>query len=570
MDFMQTEKPDQVYLAAAKVGGIHANNTYPAEFIYENLVVQTNAIHAAHQSGVQKLLFLGSSCIYPREVSQPMKEEALMMGYLEPTNEPYAIAKIAGIKLCESYNRQYGREYRSVMPTNLYGPGDNFHPENSHVIPALLRRFHEAVRQKAPEVVIWGSGAPMREFLHVDDMAAATVHVMNLDHATYQARTRPMMSHINVGSGQDCTIRELAETVAKITGFTGRLTFDASKPDGMPRKLMDVSLLTSLFNTDRIDHLYQDPHEIHRRMILHYGDLTDATNLIRILQQVQPDEVYNLAAQSHVQVSFESPEYTADTDALGTLRLLEGIRLLGLEKKTKFYQASTSELYGKVWETPQTEKTLFYPRSPYGVAKLYAFWITVNYREAYDLFACNGILFNHESPIRGETFVTRKITRALCRIYLGLQDCLYLGNLNARRDWGHARDYVEVQWLMLQQDTPDDYVIATGEQHSVREFVDLCAAELGMTIQWQGMEVDEIGIDAATGKTIVAIDPRYFRPAEVDTLLGDATKARQNLGWTPKITFKELVREMTQYDLAQAKKDELCYRAGFLVYNHRE
>lgn len=246
MNFMQTEKPDQVYLAAAKVGGIHANNTYPAEFIYENLVVQANAIHAAHQSGVQKLLFLGSSCIYPREVPQPMKEEALMMGYLEPTNEPYAIAKIAGIKLCESYNRQYGRDYRSVMPTNLYGPGDNFHPENSHVIPALLRRFHEAVQKQAPEVVIWGSGTPMREFLHVDDMAAATVHVMNLAPATYQARTRPMMSHINVGSGIDCTIRELAETVAKVTGFNGRLTFDASKPDGMPRKLLDVSLLKSL------------------------------------------------------------------------------------------------------------------------------------------------------------------------------------------------------------------------------------------------------------------------------------------------------------------------------------
>ena len=246
MDFMQTEKPDQVYLAAAKVGGIHANNTYPAEFIYENLVVQANAIHAAHQSGIQKLLFLGSSCIYPREVPQPMKEKMLMRGYLEPTNEPYAVAKIAGIKLCESYNRQYGRDYRSVMPTNLYGPGDNFHPENSHVIPALLRRFHEAVKEQAPEMMIWGSGTPMREFLHVDDMAAASVHVMNLDHATYQARTRPMMSHINVGSGIDCTIRELAETVAKVTGFTGRLTFDASKPDGMPRKLLDVSLLTSL------------------------------------------------------------------------------------------------------------------------------------------------------------------------------------------------------------------------------------------------------------------------------------------------------------------------------------
>jgi GDPmannose 4,6-dehydratase len=358
---------------------------------------------------------------------------------------------------------------------------------------------------------------------------------------------------------------------ALITGITGQdgaylaefLLAKGYEVHGIKRR-------SSLFNTDRIDHLYQAPHQENRNFILHYGDLTDATNLIRILQQVQPDEVYNLAAQSHVQVSFESPEYTADADALGTLRLLEGIRLLGLESKTRFYQASTSELYGKVTETPQTETTPFYPRSPYGVAKLYAYWITVNYREAYNLYACNGILFNHESPIRGETFVTRKITRALCRIHLDLQDYFYLGNLNARRDWGHARDYVEMQWLMLQQDIPEDYVIATGEQHSVREFVDLCAAELGMTIQWQGTGIHETGIDPATGKTIVAIDPRYFRPAEVDSLLGDATKARQNLGWTPRITFKELVKEMTRHDLAQAQKDLLCHRAGFTAYNHSE
>jgi len=358
---------------------------------------------------------------------------------------------------------------------------------------------------------------------------------------------------------------------ALITGITGQdgaylaefLLAKGYEVHGIKRR-------ASLFNTDRIDHLYQDPHEKNRHLVLHYGDLTDATNLIRILKQVQPDEVYNLAAQSHVQDSFESPEYTADTDGLGTMRLLEGIRLLGLEKKTRFYQASTSELYGQVQETPQTEKTPFYPRSPYACAKLYAYWITVNYREAYDLYACNGILFNHESPLRGETFVTRKITRALCRIFLGMQDCLYLGNMNALRDWGHAKDYVEMQWLMLQQDKPDDYVIATGEQHSVREFVEHSARELGLAIQWEGKGINEKGINPANGKTIVAVDKRYFRPTEVDALLGDPSKAKQNLGWEPKITFESLVREMTQSDLEQTKKDEFCQRAGFKVFNHNE
>ena len=358
---------------------------------------------------------------------------------------------------------------------------------------------------------------------------------------------------------------------ALITGITGQdgaylaefLLSKGYEVHGIKRR-------ASLFNTDRIDHLYQDPHEKKRNMVLHYGDLTDATNLTRILQEVKPDEVYNLAAQSHVQVSFESPEYTADVDALGTMRVLEGIRLLGLEKKTRFYQASTSELYGKVQEVPQTEKTPFYPRSPYACAKLYAYWITVNYREAYDIYACNGILFNHESPIRGETFVTRKITRALCRIYLGMQNCLFLGNLNALRDWGHAKDYVEMQWLMLQQDIPDDYVIATGEQHSVREFVDFCAKELGIAIKWEGKGINEKGINAANGKTIVAVDSRYFRPTEVETLLGDPSKAKNNLGWEPKITFEQLVKEMTRSDLEEAKRDELCKRAGFKVFNQNE
>ncbi len=326
----------------------------------------------------------------------------------------------------------------------------------------------------------------------------------------------------------------------------------------------------SSFNTDRIDHLYQDPHERNVRLRLHYGDLTDATNLIRIVQQVQPDEIYNLAAQSHVAVSFETPEYTANSDALGTLRLLEAIRILGLEKRTRFYQAATSEMYGRVQETPQCETTPFYPRSPYGAAKVYAYWITVNYREAYGLYACNGILFNHESPVRGETFVTRKITRALARISLGLQDCLYLGNLEARRDWGHAKDFVRAQWLMLQQELAEDFVIATGEQHSVREFVTQAGELLGQRIEWRGKGVDEQGIDAASGKIIVKVDPRYFRPTEVETLLGDASKARTRLGWAPLISFQELVAEMVKGDLEQARRDELIAREGFKTYTRHE
>ncbi len=326
----------------------------------------------------------------------------------------------------------------------------------------------------------------------------------------------------------------------------------------------------SLFNTDRIDHLYQDPHEKGRNFILHYGDLTDATNLIRILQQVQPDEVYNLAAQSHVAVSFESPEYTADTDALGTLRLLEGIRLLGLEKKTRFYQASTSELFGKVQEIPQNEKTPFYPRSPYAVAKMYAYWICVNYREAYSIYACNGILFNHESPLRGETFVTRKITRALARISLGLQDCLHLGNLDAKRDWGHAKDFVKMQWLMLQQENPEDFVIATGEQHSIRDFVSLAGKKLGIDIVWKGKGIDEKGVDKRTDNSIVSVDPKYFRPTEVETLLGDPSKAKEKLGWTPEVSFDQLVAEMVEQDLKKAKKDDLCQRHGFDTFNYNE
>jgi len=326
----------------------------------------------------------------------------------------------------------------------------------------------------------------------------------------------------------------------------------------------------SSFNTARVDHLYRDPHEADVRFFMHYGDLTDSTNLIRIIQEIQPDEIYNLAAQSHVKVSFETPEYTANTDGLGTLRILEAIRILKLENKCRFYQASTSELYGKVQEVPQKESTPFYPRSPYAVAKLYAYWITINYREAYGIYACNGILFNHESPIRGETFVSRKITRALARIHTGLQDTLYIGNLNARRDWGHARDYVEMQWLMLQQDAPEDYVIATGEHFSVREFIEAAAQKLDIGIRWEGEGIDEKGFNEDTGRIIVAVDPGYFRPTEVQDLLGDAAKARQKLGWKPRITFQELVSEMVEADLKEAHKDYLCRQEGFQTYNHTE
>ncbi|MBU3612834.1 GDP-mannose 4,6-dehydratase [Polynucleobacter sp. MG-27-Goln-C1] len=343
--------------------------------------------------------------------------------------------------------------------------------------------------------------------------------------------------------------------VALITGVTGQDgSYLAEFLLNKGYEVHGIKRRTSLFNTDRIDHLFHDPHEKGYDFTLHHGDMTDSSSLIRIIQQVKPNEIYNLAAQSHVAVSFEEPEYTANSDGLGALRILEAIRILGFEKTTRFYQASTSELYGLVQEIPQKETTPFYPRSPYAVAKLYAYWITVNYREAYGMYACNGILFNHESPNRGETFVTRKITRALARIKLGIQDCLYLGNLDAKRDWGHAKDYIEMQWLMLQQEIPDDYVIATGIQYSVREFVDAAAKELGMSVRWEGTDVDEKGYDSQ-GKCIVAVDPRYFRPTEVETLLGDATKAHQKLGWKPKITFDQLVSEMAKADMIEAEFD---------------
>ncbi|MEP7056227.1 MAG: GDP-mannose 4,6-dehydratase [Caldimonas sp.] len=371
-----------------------------------------------------------------------------------------------------------------------------------------------------------------------------------------------------------------SKKVALITGVTGQDgAYLSELLLGKGYEVHGIKRRSSLFNTDRIDHLYQDPHVDHQRFKLHYGDLTDSTNLIRIIQQVQPDEIYNLAAMSHVAVSFETPEYTANADGIGTLRILEAIRILGLEKKTRFYQASTSELYGLVQETPQKETTPFYPRSPYAVAKLYAYWITVNYREAYGLYACNGILFNHESPLRGETFVTRKITRAMARIALGLQECLYLGNLGALRDWGHARDYVEVQWLMLQQAAPDDFVIATGIQYSVRQFVEFAAAQLGITLEFRGSGTAEIGkvvkVDGSRarckpGDIVVKVDPRYFRPTEVESLLGDPGKAKAKLGWSPRITLPALVREMVEADYSSAQRDSLVKKAGFQAYDYNE
>ncbi|QOT80003.1 GDP-mannose 4,6-dehydratase [Cupriavidus basilensis] len=382
-------------------------------------------------------------------------------------------------------------------------------------------------------------------------------------------------------TGSGCAQRPRRALITGITGQDGAYLCELLIAKGY--EVHGIKRRSSLFNTERIDHLYQDPQAPRRSLILHHGDMTDTASLVRVVQQSQPDEIYNLAAQSHVQVSFEEPEYTANTDALGTLRLLEAVRILGLEKQSRFYQASTSELYGLVQATPQKETTPFYPRSPYAAAKLYAYWITVNYREAYGMYACNGILFNHESPVRGETFVTRKITRAMARIVLGLQDTLYLGNLSALRDWGHARDYVEMQWLMLQQDKAEDYVIASGEQHSVREFVQLAALQLGITVRFEGEGADEVGVvarvDAATcpvaarckvGDTIVRVDPRYFRPTEVETLLGDASKAREQLGWAPRTSFGALVREMMEADFAAARRDAFVKLAGFRAYDHHE
>ena len=632
-------KIEYVIHCAGRVGGILANKTEPADFLYDNQMIHATVLAAAHRTGVEKLLYLGSSCIYPRDCSQPIAESELLSGPLESTNDAYAIAKIAGVLSCQAYRRQHGCRFISAMPTNLYGPGDNFDPQSSHVLPGLIRRFHEAKLAGESEVTIWGTGTPRREFLHVDDLAAACLHLL-------ESYDEP--EPINVGVGEDLTIRELAETIRDIVHPEATLAFDDSKPDGTPRKLLDTSRITALgwqptvplnegirqtyewfcehadrrlsvaesvtetategapsdaaprwwenvesltdrrfpplsgkralitgitgqdgsylaemliakgyevwglvrrsssFNTRRIDHIYQDPHEEDIRLHLRYGDLSDSSSLNHLVDEVQPHEVYNLGAQSHVMVSFEVPEYTGDVTAMGAVRLLEAIRKLC--PSAKLYQASSSELYGKVHETPQSETTPFHPRSPYAVAKEYAFSMTRNYREAFGMFAVNGILFNHESPRRGETFVTRKVTKAVASIVHGLQDTLYLGNLDAKRDWGFAGDYVEAMWMMLQVDTPEDFVIATGETHTVREFCEIAFAHVGLPLTWQGEGVNEVGL-GPDGQTLVQVDPRYFRPAEVDLLLGDPTKAANKLGWKPRIRFEELVEMMVDHDV---------------------
>jgi GDP-L-fucose synthase len=604
--FFSSEKPEYVFLCAAKVGGIKANNEMKADFIYENLMIQSNIIKESQDFGVKKLLFLGSSCIYPKFSQQPIKEEYLLTGLLEPTNDAYAIAKIAGIKMCQSFNQQYGTNYISVMPTNLYGPNDNYDLNNSHVLPAMIRKFHEAKLEGKDKVEIWGTGTPKREFLYVDDLADACHHLM-LNYNDSEI--------VNIGTGQDVTIAELAVGIKNIVGFEGDIYFNTEMPDGTPRKLLDVSKLkelgweyktslkdgiektykdylkksnekmnlskkialitgitgmdgshlaellldkdyevhgiirrTSTFNTDRIDHIFD-------KLKLHYGDLTDPLVISNIISEIQPDEIYNLAAQSHVRVSFEIPYYTGQVDGLGTLAILEAVK--NHCPSCKVYQASTSELYGGIAEnmpeTGYTENSIMHPRSPYGCAKMYGLWISKNYRESYDMFVCNGILFNHEGERRGETFVTRKITKAFSKIKLNLDsentnfETLKLGNLYSKRDWGYAKDYVYGMWLMMQQDKPDDYVLSTNETHSIKEFVNLAALECGMELKWVGEGVNEKAW--YSGHLIVEIDERYYRPAEVDTLLGDYSKARRELGWEPKVKFNELVKIMMESDI---------------------
>ena len=629
--FFASEKPDLVIHAAGTVGGIHANSSRPADFLYDNTMMHATVLHSAWRHGVEKLLYLGSSCIYPRDCEQPIDESALLSGPLESTNEAYAISKISGVLACRAYRRQHGCNFISAMPTNLYGPNDNFDPLESHVVAALIRKFHDAREQGRKAVTIWGTGTATREFLHVDDLADACVFLME----QYEAEEA-----INLGTGEATAIADLAEIVRTVVYPDASIDYDATRPDGHPRRHLDVSrihqlgwrhsialrngiestydwyrseiaaanadspgeenrptpattpavamtndlpkraLITgitgqdgsylaelllskgyhvwgmirraSLFNTQRIDHIYQDPHEDDVRLRLCYGDLSDASSINTIIEEIQPHEIYNLGAQSHVKVSFEIPEYTGDVTGLGTLRILECVRSLGLD--CRVYQASSSELYGKATEVPQSETTRFYPRSPYAAAKAYAFHVTRNYRESYNMFAVNGILFNHESPRRGATFVTRKITRAVAAISAGQQERLFLGNLDAKRDWGFAGDYVRAMWLMLQADEPEDFVIATGVTASVRDFCELAFARAGLPLNWSGSGVEERGLDSQ-GRTLVEIDPRYFRPAEVEHLIGDASKAKEKLGWEPEVDLEGLVNMMVDADIAQLAAD---------------
>jgi len=631
---LNNERPGVVVHLAAVVGGIGANRENPGRYFYDNAAMAIHLMEEARLAGVQKFVSIGTICSYPKHTPVPFKEDDLWNGYPEETNAPYGLAKKMLLVQGQAYRQQYGFGAITLLPVNLYGPGDNFDPASSHVIPALIRKVLEAKDEGRDRIDVWGTGSASREFLFVQDAAQAIA----LATEKYN-KPKP----VNIGAGQEFTIRELAELICELCGFDGQITWDSTKPDGQPRRCLDTArarqefgftasttlrdglletiewyqdrraesrerraedresrrsnrkseipnpkcrksqipnekppignrqspirtaLITgisgqdgsylaelllekgyevhgiirraSTFNTERLEHLYQDRHESNRRLVLHYGDLSDASRLSDLIHTVEPDEIYNLGAQSHVRVSFDEPLYSVDVDALGTLRLLEAARQLDKRKHVRLYQASSSEMYGKVHEVPQRETTPFHPRSPYACAKVYSFYQVQNYREAYDLFACNGILFNHESPRRGETFVTRKITRAATRIREGLQDKLYLGNLDAKRDWGYAKDYVEAMWLMLQQDEPDDYVVATGETHSVQEFLE--------------RTFEHVGLDS---RDHVEIDPRYFRPSEVDLLLGDPTKAREKLRWEPKTSFEELVRIMVEADWEQARQ----------------
>jgi GDPmannose 4,6-dehydratase len=640
MQLLEIERPETIIHLAAVVGGIGANRENPGKYFYDNASMAIHLLEESRLAKVAKFVSVGTICAYPKHTPVPFREEDLWNGYPEETNAPYGLAKKMLLVQGQAYRQQYDFNAITLFPVNLYGPGDNFDPRSSHVIPALIRKVLEARDAAQPFVDVWGTGSASREFLFVRDAAEAIVGAADrYDEA----------DPVNIGCGQEITIRELAQLICELCQFTGEIRWDVSKPDGQPRRCLDTSrakesfgfeastsfrdglletiqwyeqhrlestaaddsqrsaardkesavgstsspagsgpvadvVATSLrsgqvtsdsprrafitgitgqdgsylaelllekgyevhgmvrrsssFNTERIDHIYCDPHESDPRLFLHYGDLTDGQNITNLVLDLCPHEVYNLGAQSHVRVSFDQPVYTLNTVGVGALNVLEAVRQLNRTQEVRIYQASSSEMYGAVVETPQTETTPFAPQSPYACAKVFAFHQTVNYRHAYDLFASNGILFNHESPRRGETFVTRKITRAATRIKCGLQEKLYLGNLEARRDWGYAKDYVEGMWRMLQHEQPDDFVLATGESHSIREF---------LTLAFQNLDLD--------WQQFVEIDPRYLRPTEVDRLRGDYSKAEREIGWTPATPLAELARIMVEHDLEVAKRE---------------
>ncbi len=612
----ESRQPDVVIHLAAVVGGIGANRENPGKYFYDNATMAVHIMEEARLTGVEKFVSVATICSYPKHTPVPFKEHDLWNGYPEETNAPYGLAKKMLLVQGQAYRQQYGFNAVTLFPVNLYGPEDNFDPQSSHVIPALIGKFTKAKQQKLDEVEVWGTGQVSREFLFVRDAAQAIV--LATEHYN---KPEP----VNIGSGTEITIRALAETIKELCDYQGSIVWDSSKPDGQPRRCLDVTrakeefgfeattklqdglaetiswyeeksekdetspisaqltssderksdlspsterraLITgitgqdgaylaelllekgyevhglirrsSTFGTERIDHMYQDPHVPGTRLFLHYGDLTDGQNVTNLVLDLEPDEIYNLGAQSHVRVSFDTPVYTLQSVGVGALNVLEAARQLNKRKEVRVYQASSSEMYGNAVRAPQTELTPFHPQSPYACAKVYAYHQTINYRRAYDLFAANGILFNHESPRRGETFVTRKITRGATRIKQGLQNRLFLGNLEAKRDWGYAKDYVDAMWRMLQHDEPDDFVVATGQTHTVQNFLERVFQQLDL--DWQ---------------QFVEIDPRYFRPTEVPLLLGDASKAKDKLGWQPSTSFDELVRIMVQHDMRLAEQE---------------